>query len=447
MPTPTDILLINPWIYDFTAYDFWMKPLGLLYVASFLKKYPQFRLSYIDCLDRSHPGLPKKLRTKPDGRGPYLKEEVPKPSILADIPRKYSRYGIPVSVFLADLERVPPPRLVLITCTMTYWYPGVQLVVELVRKKFASVPVILGGIYATLMPEHAKAATGVDLICRGTVETNLSPLLKMTIENHRLFHDPESTRGTMPEPDYSLLRDRANLPLITSRGCPYSCSFCATALLYPKFEQDPPQTVIERIENLYVRYGTKNMAFYDDALLLNKKEHILPVLHAVIKRKLPVAFHTPNGLHVKEIDSDLAFLFNQANFCSLFLSQESFDENVLRGSCPKVEKDDLQIALAHLENAGYYKKDINVYLIVGLPDQSLTSILEGIEQVKGLGARPRLAFFSPVVGTPAWRKAVDLGYMPEDADPLLHNKLTFPYLWGQLSPDDFLSIKEFLNSS
>ena len=447
MPTPTDILLINPWIYDFTAYDFWMKPLGLLYVASFLKKYPQFRLSYIDCLDRSHPGLPKKLRTKPDGRGPYLKEEVPKPSILADIPRKYSRYGIPVSVFLADLERVPPPRLVLITCTMTYWYPGVQLVVELVRKKFGSVPVILGGIYATLMPEHAKTATGVDLICRGTVETNLLPLLKETIENLRLFHDPESTRATMPEPDYSLLRDRANLPLITSRGCPYSCSFCATALLYPKFEQDPPQTVIERIENLYVRYGTKNMAFYDDALLMNKKEHILPVLHAVIKKKLPVAFHTPNGLHVKEIDSDLAFLFNQANFCSLFLSQESFDENVLRGSCPKVEKDDLQIALAHLENAGYYKKDINVYLIVGLPDQSLTSILEGIEQVKGLGARPRLAFFSPVVGTPAWRKAVDLGYMPEDADPLLHNKLTFPYLWGQLSPDDFLSIKEFLNSS
>ncbi len=439
-------MLINPWIYDFTAYDFWLRPLGLLYVAAFLKKHHQFHLSYIDCLDRLHPGLPKMPRTKPDGRGPYLKEEVTKPDILADIPRKYSRYGIPVSLFLEEMERVPPPQLILITCTMTYWYPGVQLVVELVRKKFGSVPMILGGIYATLMPDHAKKTTGVDFICTGPGETKLSPILQKTLDNYLPPQNKNQTSAKPVEPEYGLLRDRKNLPIITSKGCPYSCSFCATALLNSKFEQESPTSVVQRIEGLCKRFGSKNIAFYDDALLLNKKDHILPILHAVIKKKLPVAFHTPNGLHVKEIDSELAKLFKQANFRSLFLSQESFDENVLKDSCPKVEKDDLGKALRHLENAGYCRKDINVYLIVGLPEQGVSGIKEGIVQVKKLGARPRLAFFSPVFGTTDWNKAVGLGYMPRDADPLLHNKLTFPYLWGRLSPEDFMSIKELLSS-
>ena len=45
------ILLINPWIYDFAAYDLWMKPLGLLYIASFLEEFGH-DVSLINCMDR-----------------------------------------------------------------------------------------------------------------------------------------------------------------------------------------------------------------------------------------------------------------------------------------------------------------------------------------------------------------------------------------------------------
>ena len=46
-----NLLLINPWIYDFTAYDFWSKPLGLLYIGSILREQG-YGVSYIDCMDR-----------------------------------------------------------------------------------------------------------------------------------------------------------------------------------------------------------------------------------------------------------------------------------------------------------------------------------------------------------------------------------------------------------
>ena len=56
-PNKPSILLVNPWIHDFAAYDFWAKPLGLLSIASILREHG-FNVSYIDCLDRFHPNAP-----------------------------------------------------------------------------------------------------------------------------------------------------------------------------------------------------------------------------------------------------------------------------------------------------------------------------------------------------------------------------------------------------
>jgi len=444
MLSPKHILLVNPWIYDFTAYDFWAKPLGLLYVAAILRECTSFRLSFLDCLDTSHPGLPKPVIRKQDGRGPYPKEEVPKPTVLKDVPRKYSRYGIPVQLFRDELNRISPPDAVMISCTMTYWYPGVQAVVDLIRKKFGPVPIFLGGVYASLMPDHARRESGADFVCQGRAEVQLLSLLK------DVFGDGIDLREIDPDsplrPAYSLLRDRVTLPVVTSKGCPYDCSFCVTPFLYQGFRQDSPYFVINLIEHLALNLKTKHIAFYDDALLLNKKDHIVPILEGLLKKNLSLSFHTPNGLHVSEIDFELALLLKKANFASLFLSQESFDENLIAEACPKVDSRTLVTALSHLEKAGYSRSDINVYLIVGLPDQETSGIREAILRVKNLGARPRLAYYSSVPSTPEWRKAADRGYLEVRGDPLLHNKLAFPYLWGQISPEDLRSFSALLKN-
>jgi len=440
-----NILIINPWIYDFTAYNFWLKPLGLLYIASLLKKHTKFLVSFIDCLDRHHPLLQKRLKTKPDGRGSFPKEEVPKPAILKDVPRKYSRYGIPLSVFRHEFDQVPSPDLVLITCTMTYWYPGVQIVVELIREKFGQVPVILGGVYASLMPEHARTSSGADIVFQGPAEKGILPLIRDVLGDNSCSANQFEIIDEIPWPDSSLLRDKETLPLLTSRGCPFRCSFCAAPLLSKNFEQRSSSSVVAEIEYHFREQKVRNIAFYDDALLLNKDRHISFILKEIIQKKLPLNFHTPNGLHIREIDSELASLLKQANFRSLFLSQESFDEKMLKDSCPKVSSEDLEKALANLEKAGYRREEINVYLMVGLPEQEVSGIRESIFQVQRLGARPRLAYFSPVPGTKEWRNLIEKGCINQNADPLLHNKLVFPYYWGNISPQEFESLNDLVN--
>jgi radical SAM superfamily enzyme YgiQ (UPF0313 family) len=444
MSSSKNILAINPWIYDFTAYDFWMKPLGLLYIASVLKKYARCQVTLIDCLDRHHPLLAKAVSSKPDGRGAFPKEEVEKPGILKDIPRKYSRYGIPVPLFLQELEAAPPPDLVILTCVMTYWYPGAQLAVELTRKKFGHVPIVLGGIYASLMSEHARSYSGANIVVTGRGELKVLSLVKDILGDNAARPFEPASLDNLPWPSFELLRKRDTLPILTSRGCPFDCAFCATAALNPLFEQRDSSSVEAEIEAIYLRFGTRNFAFYDDALLINKKYHLFPILEKIAARKWPLSFHTPNGLHVKEVDQEIAEIMMRSGFRSLYLSQESLDEKWLSESCPKVSTGDLQKALDSLEKAGFRKGDINVYLMAGFPGQDISAVKESIVQVQRLGARPRLAYFSPVPGSKEWARLISRGRLSENSDPLLHNKLVLPYLGGDFSPEDFESLGRML---
>ena len=81
-PDTPHILLVNPWIHDFAAYDFWAKPLGLLTLGAILRDHGA-RISYMDCLDRFHPfAAAGPLPSARCGRGPYLKTVIAKPQGL-----------------------------------------------------------------------------------------------------------------------------------------------------------------------------------------------------------------------------------------------------------------------------------------------------------------------------------------------------------------------------
>jgi len=102
-PEDMHLLLVNPWIHDFAAYDFWLKPFGLLSIASILRENG-FDITFIDCLDRSHPMMlsrpkGKRLRNNLEyGHGQFFKEGIQKPESLTSIPRRFSRYGISTDV-------------------------------------------------------------------------------------------------------------------------------------------------------------------------------------------------------------------------------------------------------------------------------------------------------------------------------------------------------------
>lgn len=434
-----NLLLINPWIYDFTAYDLWSQPLGLFYIASFLRNY-NFNIAYIDCLRSGDLSIEK--RPGKDGRGNYRREIVEKPAILADIPRKYARYGISESEFIHNLNQIPKPDAILVTSIMTYWYPGPKRVVELLKQEYPDIPVILGGIYATLLPDHAYKVVKPDYVVRGPAEYKilelLSELLKMDIEIGIL-----NNLDDFPYPAFDLITDLRYLCLMTARGCPFDCSFCAQRLITAGFSQRDPDEVVKEVITHYNKYKIRDFAFYDDALFVNKEKHIKQIFKRMIESPISVRFHTPNGLFVKDIDDELASLMFRANVKTVRLSFETSNESRRKDMNNKISNRGMQEAVHNLVKAGYKSHDLEAYVIMGLPGQTLEEILDSMIFVNNLGVQVRLASFSPIPGTRDFKRAVDAGLIPADIDPLLTNKAIFPLRNEKISYDTFRKVRIF----
>lgn len=431
----SNLLLINPWIYDFAAYDFWAKPLGLLYIANILRQNGH-EVYFIDCLTMNHPGMQKfrKPLRRNFGTGKFCKEKVPKPNPLKDIPRSYSRYGITLQVFEEDLRKIPTPDAILITSLMTYWYPGVFEAVEIAREFYPETPVILGGIYATLCYDHAKAYSGADYVIQGEGEDKILDIVSELTGHTIRYYPDKGNLDSYPYPAFDLFSNIKYICILTSRGCPYHCSYCISHKLNPTFIQRDPSKVIDEIEYWVKRLGVKDVAFYDDALLINAKDHIIPLLHAVIERKIKVNFHTPNGLHVREISKDVAHLLYKAGFKTIRLGLEAQNSKFHEVMDRKVGEGDFAEAVHNLKEAGFEGKDIGVYLLVGLPGQTKDEIEESIRYVQGFGVVPRLAEYSPLPGTDLWSEAIRTSRFDLEHEPLFHNNSIFP-----CQPEEFLT--------
>ena len=306
---------------------------------------------------------------------------------------------------------------------MTYWYQGVQFVIELVKERFPKVPTGLGGIYATLCFDHATNNSGADFIVKGVGETQALTLVNTLTENE---NNTAKYLPKFPEPNYHQYKKLISIPIFTSYGCPFFCSFCASKLIWEKFRQRDAKDVTEEISQYYFNRHVRHFAFFDDALLINQKRHISVILDAVIERKLKLYFHTPNGLHPREITSTLAKKMYKANFKTIRLSYETIDSVRQKEMGEKVTNSSLTKAINYLEAAGYLRKNIDVYVIMGLPGQPVEEVIESMLFVASLGAKVRLTSFSPIPGTKDWQRSVELYHMPNNIDPLRTNNSIYP---------------------
>jgi radical SAM superfamily enzyme YgiQ (UPF0313 family) len=400
-------LLVNPPIYDFSAYDFWLKPYGLLRVAGTLRG--QAELLLFDYLDRCHPLMSPSTSRPRDtwGRGRFDATPVAKPTLFRDIPRRYSRYGLPRQLFQAFLVAHGPFEVALVQTVMTYWYPGVQEVIDDIRALSPSTRIVLGGVYATLCPQHARSL-GADLVI---TQTQLDPLW-------RLLHLTPDLAALPLWEAYAQLRIGV---LKLTDGCPFRCTYCSVPHVYPPFASRSLDRSLEELAWLCQR-GVQDVAFYDDALLFKPEQILVPFLRQVLARRLQVNLHTPNALNARFLTPPLAKLMVQAGFKTFHLGFESRAYAWQRRTGGKVQAHEIEQAVASLVKAGADPHTITVYLIIAHPYGELQDVEASMWFAHDLGLRLMLSEFSPIPGTPdgehcrAW---VDLD------EPLWHNKTAF----------------------
>ncbi|GAB4355441.1 MAG: B12-binding domain-containing radical SAM protein [Candidatus Abyssubacteria bacterium] len=425
-----NVLLIAPYIHDFAAYDLWLKPVGLLYVAAAAER-AGCKVRLINCLDRLHPAASagpswRRARTHPHGKGKFSCEVIPRPSALQGVSRNYKRYGIPPDALRSELAGGPGPDIIGVGSMMTYWCGGVAETIAIAREVFPGVPVVLGGVYATLCPEHARRYSGADLVVEGPGEERFLNILGIETSA-----EDDCLLDTL-RPAYHLLGRFDSVSMMTSFGCPFACAYCASRIVWGNFRQRPVADVVAELTHYARETRVRDVAFYDDALLWNPGAHIKPILREVIRCGLGLRLHTPNGLHANLIDRELAILMKAAGFTTIRLSLESIDEMRLRDSSGKVSPSGFETAMTNLFSAGYIPGDIEAYVMMGIPGQPPEEVERTMRFAHGLGAVIRLADFSPIPGTRCFDEAVRL-YGLDAAEPLLQNSSVLPLLVHGLS--------------
>lgn len=436
-------LLVNPWIHDFAAYDFWAKPMGLFVLAGLLRK-ADWRVSVIDCLDRFHPILPSGDPGKRYGRGPYLKTQIDKPKALADVDRKFSRYGIEPQWFERDIGSIETPDLIVVTSLMTYWYTGVQETIAFIRRTWPDQPLVLGGIYASLCTDHAREHSGADRVITGPGEKAILKLAAKIAGGPAMSGFDPLALDSYPYPAFDLQHRINYLPLLTSRGCPFKCAYCASHLIEPRRLVRSPESILEEIIYWQKNFGVSDFVLYDDAFLTDTHRHAVPLLEKIISAGIQARFHTPNAVHIRGISATTSRLMYRAGFKTLRLGLETTDFEDRQSLDRKVTEAEFQRAADDLRAAGFKKEQVGAYLLVGLPGQNMAHVANSIQTVKNVGITPIPAYYSPIPGTALWPDAVKASRYDLEADPIFTNNAILPCIEEKFSWDYITRIRDLV---
>jgi hypothetical protein len=441
------VLLVNSPLYDYAALDLWAKPLGLLQLGAALRALGVHvtLLDFLDVLrygerDAAEGIAPPVLKTH--GMAQYMKRKIAPPPLEPPPRMWYYRYGLSHARARELLQNQPAPDLILVTSLFTYVYPGVQDAIAFLRAQYSGTPIWLGGVYAQTCTAHAQAHSGADRVITATSIASTATEIAQLLGCARDVPAAWQCFAGLPAPALELYPALRYMPVRTSCGCVNTCAYCVAHQLYPRFEERPWQQVAQEIEAACARFGVRDVAFYDDALLVHARTRILPLLRHAIGQQWPVRLHVPNALHIHLMTQEIADTMRAANVTTLRLGLETLDAGRVRATGAKYAADDIARCMQMLWNADFARSTIGMYILVGMPGQTVAEARATIRFVREeLGVKAKLAEYAPIPGTALWPAAVGESRVPIADEPLWHNNSLLGYRSPVFTPDVLAALR------
>lgn len=215
-----------------------------------------------------------------------------------------------------------------------------------------------------------------------------------------------------------------SLPVLTSRGCPYRCTFCSSPSMWTtRYERRDPARVVDEIEALVDRYGLRNFDLHDLTALLTKR-WILAFCDELERRgPLQVTWQLPSGTRAEAIDDEVAarlFAAGCRNFC---YAPESGSPETLARIGKQVK---LPVLLRSLEGAVAAGLRTEANIIIGFPHESLGELGRSVALAFMLARRGlhslSVMVFAPYPGSEEYRRLCAAGRITHD-DRYLYSSL------------------------
>ncbi|MFH2006059.1 MAG: radical SAM protein [bacterium] len=285
-------------------------------------------------------------------------------------------------------------------------FPELVDCVALLRRLVPEVPIVIGGVHVSALPEEALRESGADLAVRGEGEEALVEIAQRLAQGEpvpaladiprilvrggdeiRLGPEPVAPLdlNALPPPAWHhvdfdrysarpwqlVRRGRRVAPIMTSRGCPFRCVFCATHIVCGrKLRVRDPEAVADEVELLVRTHGVDEIQIADDNFNASE-DHAAAVCEALLRRGLRVPWKTPNGVRVDRLSDELLRLMVASGCYSLGFGIESGDPRILENARKKL---DLGVASENIARAARLGISCFGYFVVGLPGDTLKSV-------------------------------------------------------------------------
>lgn len=342
---------------------------------------------------------------------------------------------------IAQAEEFDPDVIGISSLTMEG--PEAHKIAELSKRRWPDRLVLLGGPYTTSSPDKAMSDSNIDFCFYGEAEDSFPDWVKAQLngesianvnglayrENGQVKITPRAgfiyDLDEIPFPAWDLIdlekywekhflvqrtmnphqkMDHA-VPMVTSRGCPYNCTYCHN-IFGKKVRKRSVENVIREMELLKNQYGVEEIEFIDDIFNLDIPR-AKAIFRETINRKLGLFYSFPNGLRSDSFDEELMDLMKEAGVYRIVFAVESGSKRMqkLMKKNLNLEKANANITLA--DKKGFF---LGGFFIMGFPDETEEEVWETINfALKSKLHTANFFILTPFPGTDVWQQALDAG--------------------------------------
>ncbi len=362
-------------------------------------------------------------------------------------------YATPLtSEALVDRIITNPPDAVGFSCTTSSFLEGYRIA-ALLKERRPEIVIVAGGTHAcTIGPPLLDSFPAIDCLVIGEGEQTMLELAQAGFRDIAAipgvaFRGADG-KGTLaaqrelvanlddlPFPAYRrlpLFPKRYNLPLfsyptapntsiISSRGCPYACSYCDRSVFSRGFRFNSPEYIVEHVAMLNRDYGIRHVSFYDDLFTFDRSR-VAEFCELKEKKGLKVTYNCIARL--EHVDRELLALLKRSGCWQVNFGIESGDPEVLRKHRKFFDLDEVGRKLLLVRQAGMRVKGL---FMVGLPGEDEPAIRRTIDYALSLPLDEiNVTKFTPFPGAPIYKAIREHGDFDENWS--LMNCLNFVFV-------------------
>lgn len=294
------------------------------------------------------------------------------------------------------------------------------------RAKGSGRTVVMGGPHPGYVDEEILSTGKVDFIVHGEGEVTFAELVAAIekkdgefdsipgisfLSDGRLVRTPQrpfiENLDDLPLParhlidldDYRRTKfgGRPITPLITSRGCPYQCAFCASSHFWGlKVRMRSIESILEEIEELYHHYQFRAVAFLDDTFNISSKR-VVEICRGIVRRKLDLWWWNLSRLDLFSGNEGMVKEMIRAGMKAVFIGVESPHPETLKDLHKGIQKEDVIETIEMLKRNGV---QIHASYIIGGLHETARSVHETIRFAKRLDTNvAQFSILTPFPGT------------------------------------------------